>query len=238
MQGVRDAKDFARALSDAGYTIVSGLALGIDAAAHEGGLSGRSSSVAVLGTGVDRIYPRANHALFDRLQREGTIVSDWPLGTPPLPGNFPRRNRLISGLSRGVLVVEAAPESGSLITARLANEQGREVFAIPGSIHSPLSRGCHELIQEGAKLVTSLEDVLVELTGVRVPRPTGIEPATAPSHPLLDLMGYSPVTIDQMAQRTGHSVSRLAAELFRLEVEGRVAALAGGFFQRLGTQPH
>ncbi|MDO9468514.1 MAG: DNA-processing protein DprA, partial [Thiobacillus sp.] len=152
-QGVRDAEAFAHALSDAGLTIISGLALGIDAAAHRGGLAGAGSSVAIVGTGLDRVYPARNKALAHQLVEKGLIVSEFALGTPPLPGHFPRRNRLISGLSRGVLVVEAAPNSGSLITARVATEQGREVFAIPGSIHSPLSRGCHALIKQGAKLV-------------------------------------------------------------------------------------
>ena len=161
--GTRDAEAFAHVLSDAGLTIVSGLALGIDSAAHRGGLSGASSSVAVVGTGLDKVYPARNRELAHRLATEGALVSEFPLGTPPLAANFPRRNRVISGLARGCLVVEAALRSGSLITARQASEQGRDVFAVPGSIHSPLSKGCHWLIKQGAKLVETAEDVLEEL---------------------------------------------------------------------------
>ena len=159
-QGVRDAERFARVFSEAGLTIVSGLAQGIDAAAHRGGLCGRGSTIAVLGTGIDVVYPKANASLAERIASEGLLLSEFPLSTPPVAHNFPRRNRLISGLSRGCLVVEAAAASGSLITARSAADQGREVFAIPGSIHSPLSKGCHALIKAGAKLVESAEDVL------------------------------------------------------------------------------
>jgi DNA processing protein len=162
-QGIQNAERFASALAEAGLTIISGLALGIDAAAHRGALRTSGSTMAVIGTGIDRLYPASNQALALEIADRGSIISELPLGTPPLAANFPRRNRLISGLSRGALVVEATVESGSLITARLASEQGREVFAIPGSIHSPQSRGCHKLIKQGAKLVETVEDVLDEL---------------------------------------------------------------------------
>src|SRR5450755_2994941 len=171
-QGMENAESFAAALSGSGFTIASGLALGIDAAAHRGGLSDRGSSIAVIGTGSDRIYPAANRDLGHRLAAEGGLLSEFPLGTPPLPANFPRRNRLLSGLARGVLVVEATLASGSLITARFAAEQGREVFAIPGSIHSPFSKGSHRLIRDGAKLVETAQDVLEEL-GVLTPTESG-----------------------------------------------------------------
>lgn len=232
-QGVRDAEAFAVALSNAGFAIVSGLALGIDAAAHRGGLAGAGSSIAVMGTGPDRIYPRRNHELAHALASRGCLLSEFPLGTPPDAGNFPRRNRLISGLSQGVLVVEAALPSGSLITAQYALEQGRDVFAIPGSIHSPHSKGCHWLIKQGAKLVENAHDVLEEL-GCGAAQ----SPAETAAHegedrdPLLAAMGFAPISIDQMAERTGLGAAKLAAQLSRLEIEGRVAALAGGWFQR------
>lgn len=162
-QGCRDAKSFAKALGETGWTILSGMALGIDAAAHTGGLATPSSTIAVIGTGADLIYPARNETLARRIAEEGCMVSEYPLGTTALAANFPRRNRIISGLSRGVLVIEATTRSGSLITARTAAEQGREVFALPGSIHSPLSRGCHRLIREGAKLVETAQDILEEL---------------------------------------------------------------------------
>jgi len=230
MRGLMDAEAFARTLSGAGLAVVSGLALGIDAAAHRGGLAGRASSIAVLGNGADVRYPRDNRALAEALERGGCVVSEFPLGTPPAPWNFPRRNRLISGLALGVVVVEAAPNSGSLITARCALDQNRAVFAIPGSIHSPTSRGCHALIKEGAVLVQGAEDVLTEL---------GWKPAAAPPcskaerDPLLRAMGHAPVSLDDLAQATGIGVARLAARITRLELAGRVAALAGGRFQRL-----
>lgn len=228
-QGVRDAEAFAHALSDAGFTIVSGLALGIDAAAHRGGLAGAGSSIAVIGTGLDRIYPARNEALAHQLAESGIIVSEFPLGTPPLPGHFPRRNRLISGLARGVLVVEAAPNSGSLITARVAIEQGREVFAIPGSIHSPLARGCHALIKQGAKLVESAADILDELAWQQ-----RLDPPALPervSDPLLAALEGAPVTLDLLAQRTGLTLEALSAKLLALELDGRIASLPGGRYQ-------
>jgi len=230
-QGVRDAEAFAHSLSDAGLTIVSGLALGIDAAAHRGGLAGAGSSIAIVGTGLDRIYPARNKALAHQLAENGLIVSEFPLGTPPLPGHFPRRNRLISGLSRGVLVVEAAPDSGSLITARVATEQGREVFAIPGSIHSPLARGCHALIKQGAKLVESAADILDELAWQQ-----RLAPPTLPetqSDPVLDALDGSPTTLDTLAQRSGLTLDALSAKLLTLELDGRVASLPGGRYQKI-----
>lgn len=233
-QGLRDAEAFARTLSDAGLTIVSGLALGIDAAAHQGGLAGAGSSIAVIGTGLDRIYPAKNKALAHRLVENGLILSEFPLGTPPLPHHFPRRNRLISGLARGVLVVEAAPDSGSLITARVAVEQGREVFAIPGSIHSPLSRGCHALIKQGAKLVESAADILDELSWQTALAPS--DPAntqSSPPDPILDALDGAPTTLDTLAQRTGLTLDALSAKLLTLELEGRVASLPGGRYQRI-----
>ncbi len=228
-QGIRDAEAFALALSDAGLTIVSGLALGIDAAAHRGGLGGASSSIAVIGTGLDRIYPASNKALARQLAESGLIISEFALGTPPLPGHFPRRNRLISGLSRGVLVVEAAPDSGSLITARVATEQGREVFAIPGSIHSPLARGCHALIKQGAKLVESAADILDELAWAQRLAPP--ELAAPLSDPLLAALEGAPVTLDTLAQRTGLTLEALSAKLLALELDGRIASLPGGRYQ-------
>ena len=234
LQGVRDAESFAHALSSAGLTIVSGLALGIDAAAHRGGLRAAAASIAVMGTGADRIYPRRNHALAHELATAGALVSEFALGTQPTPKNFPRRNRLISGLARGVLVAEAAVKSGSLITAQYAVEQGRDVFAIPGSIHSPLSKGCHQLIKEGAKLVESADDILAEIGWRTREEPAAVSaPAEAKEDSLLDAMGHSPVSIDQIAERTGRGAGWIAARLSLLEIEGAVAALAGGFFQRL-----
>jgi DNA processing protein len=230
-QGVRDAEAFAEALAGAGLTVVSGLALGVDAAAHRGGLRGAGSSIAVVGTGLDRIYPARNRALAHQLAAEGLIVSEFALGTRPLPGNFPRRNRIISGLARGVLVVEAAPDSGSLITARLAAEQGREVFAIPGSIHSPLARGCHALIKTGAKLVESAEDILEEMAWHVVTRPLAQQQTV--SDPVLAAMDTAPLTVDSLAERTGLTLDALSAKLLLLELEGHVAQLPGGRYQRL-----
>ncbi len=230
-QGLRDAEAFAHALSDAGLTIVSGLALGIDAAAHRGGLAGVGSSVAVIGTGIDRIYPARNKALAHQLAEGGLIVSEFPLRTEPLPGHFPSRNRLISGLARGVLVVEAATDSGSLITARVATEQGREVFAIPGSIHSPLSRGCHALIKQGAKLVESAADILDELAWQQ--RIAPVRMPAAPPDPVLDVMDGAPVTLDTLVQRSGLTLDALSAKLLTLELEGRVAPLPGGRYQKI-----
>jgi DNA processing protein len=230
-QGVMNAERFARALSESGLAIISGLALGIDAAAHRGGLAGRGSTIAVLGCGANIVYPRGNEPLFAQIAESGAIVSEFPLDTPPSRENFPRRNRLISGLSRGCLVIEAALASGSLITARLAAEQGREVYAIPGSIHSPLSKGCHALIKQGAKLVESAQDVLEEL-GL-----TAESPATPNSSRvsagLLQHMGYDPCTIDILIQRTGLTAEVISAMLLTLELEGKVSSLPGGIYQRI-----
>jgi DNA processing protein len=230
-QGIRDAHAFAQALSEAGLTIVSGLALGIDAAAHEGGLAGLASSVAVVGTGLDRVYPARNKALAHRLAAEGAIVSEFPIGTLPKSGHFPRRNRIISGLSLGVLVVEAALESGSLITARLASEQGRDVFALPGSIHSALSKGCHRLIKQGAKLVESAADILEELGRV-----LPVSPVSAPverGDALLEALAGGPLALDQLASRLGLTVEDVSVKLLAAELDGTVARLPGGLYQRL-----
>jgi DNA processing protein len=234
-QGERNAEQFARAFSAAGLTIVSGLALGIDAAAHRGALGAAGSTIAVLGTGVDVVYPRQNAELAAQIAESGLLLSEFALGAAGAAHHFPRRNRLISGLARGCLVVEAALASGSLITARAAAEQGRDVFAVPGSIHSPLSKGCHALLKQGAKLVESAEDVLVELTGFRR---TGFASTHAPEHreaedPLLDHMGFDPVDVDSLCRRSGLPAERVCADLLRLELDGRVAALPGGTYQRL-----
>lgn len=235
-QGEANAEAFAAALSDAGLTIVSGLALGIDAAAHRGGLRGKGSTVAVIGTGIDRVYPARNQELARNIAERGVIVSEFPLGTPALKENFPRRNRIISGLSRGCLVVEAAERSGSLITARLAGEQGRDVFAIPGSIHSPLSKGCHKLIKQGAKLVDDARDILDEL-GFNV-APGGKPAAAPPPDPaaakLLDCLGYDSCDVDTLSLRSGLTAERLYAILLQMELDGRIASLPGGRFQRIG----
>ncbi len=231
-QGVRDAHAFAEALSQAGLTIVSGLAQGVDAAAHEGGLNGLASSVAVVGTGLDRVYPARNRDLAHRLAAGGAIVSEFPIGTPPKRGHFPRRNRLISGLSLGVLVVEAAMQSGSLITARLAGEQGRDVFAIPGSIHSALSKGCHRLIKQGAKLVESASDILEEL-GCRIPASSPQTVSRAAADPLLDTLAGGPLSADQLADRLGLTVETLSVRLLAAEMAGQVARIPGGLYQRL-----
>jgi len=236
-QGMRDASRFSRALADSGLTVVSGLALGIDAAAHRGSLPTPASTVAVLGTGVDVFYPRSNAGLAEEIAEKGLLVSEFPLGTAALPKNFPRRNRLISGLSLGCLVVEAAPASGSLITARSAAEQGREVFAIPGSIHSPFSKGCHALIKNGAKLVESAEDVLNELPQLNRHPDTSPPKDERPLHhagdPLLWVMGFDPIDFDSLCVRAGLSASETSAQLLHLELAGKVAALPGGFYQRL-----
>lgn len=252
-QGELNAEAFARSLSETGLTIVSGLALGIDAAAHRGALAGgEGSTIAVIGTGADRIYPARNAALAREIANHGAIISEFALGTPPLRHNFPRRNRLIAGLSHGVLVVEAALGSGSLITARLATETGRDVFAIPGSIHSPLARGCHRLIREGAKLVETSEDVLEELRGQVTTLPdaparrrrtrttTGATVQVQPGLPLtpeascvIDALGDESVDIDTLGLRCGLTVDALYAILLPMELEGQIVRVAGSRFQRL-----
>ncbi|HUY04742.1 MAG TPA: DNA-processing protein DprA [Rhodocyclaceae bacterium] len=232
-QGEANATAFAAELAAAGLTIVSGLALGIDAAAHRGALRAGGHTIAVVGTGADRIYPARNRELAHTIGEKGAILSEFPLGTPPLAGNFPRRNRLIAGLSRGCLVVEAAAQSGSLITARLAAESGREVFAIPGSIHSPLSKGCHQLIRQGAKLVESARDVLEELSWPVLPAPLQAAAAAPEDNALLSALGQDPCTIDALAARAGLTPDALLAMLLQLELEGHVASLPGGRYQRL-----
>ncbi len=239
-QGVANAEGFAAAFARAGVTVVSGLALGIDAAAHRGALAADSdaSTIAVVGTGLDVIYPSSHRALTHEIRAEGVVVSELPLRTPAIAHNFPRRNRLIAGLARGVLVVEAALRSGSLITARLAAEAGREVFAIPGSIHSPLARGCHRLIRDGAKLVESAQDVLEDL-GVSGAK-AAAAPAQSPREPdgtegaLLALMGHDPVDLDTLAQRSGRTPGELSAALLELELAQHVERLPGNRYQRLG----
>jgi len=228
-QGVRNAEAFAQAASESGLCIVSGMAHGIDAAAHKGGLRGKGSSVAVVGTGLDKVYPAANRELAHQLAQHGTIISEFPLGTPPLASNFPRRNRIISGLSEGCLVVEASLQSGSLITARMAVEQGREVFAIPGSIHSPQSKGCHALIKQGAKLVESAQDILEELGFAS----GAVKTSTTIEHPVLTQLGFDAVDIETLAQRSGLTIAELSAILLQLELEGVVATLPGGLYQRI-----
>ncbi len=230
-QGRDNAQAFAAALSDAGWTIVSGLALGIDGAAHEGALQGASGTIAVIGNGPDRVYPARHRALSHRIAAQGLLLGEYPPGTPPLPEHFPQRNRLIAGLTRGTLVVEAALRSGSLVTARLAAECGREVFAIPGSIHSPLSRGCHALIRQGAKLVESAQDVLEEL-GQRPPAAETSDDTGPSDDPLLEALGHDPATLDALSARTGWPIDRLNVRLLELELDGEVARLPGGLFQR------
>ena len=242
-QGEVNAHQFARSLAQAGLTVVSGLALGVDGAAHEGALEGASpaqlATIAVVGTGLDSVYPRQHESLAQRIAERGLIVSEYPLGTAPLAANFPRRNRIISGLSEGTLVVEAAVRSGSLITARMAIEQGKDVFAIPGSIHSPQSRGCHELLRQGAKLVESAQDVLEELRpGIanadKAAHKAASIPTGAPGR-LLDALGFDPVGLDALVARTGISTADLQAQLLELELSGHVSRLPGGLFQRISA---
>ncbi|MDF0605657.1 DNA-processing protein DprA [Neisseriaceae bacterium TC5R-5] len=233
-QGKQNAHDFAQQLAQHGYSIVSGLASGIDAAAHQGALNSDASTVAIVGTGIDRVYPASNRQLAHHIAEQGLILSEFALGLGPLASHFPRRNRIIAGLSRGCLVVEANIASGSLITARLAMENNREVMAIPGSIHNPQSRGCHRLIKEGAKLVETVADVLEEvgklgssLTAVPTPAPPNN------NSPLLESMGSEPISIDRLATILGLTAGELYAMLLELELSGQVASLPGGRFQRL-----
>jgi DNA processing protein len=233
-QGKVNARAFASHLSRAGLTVVSGLAAGIDGAAHEGALEGPSGTVAVVGTGLDRVYPRRHLALAHRIAGTGLLISEYSLGTPPLPPHFPQRNRIIAGLARGTLVVEAALQSGSLITARLAAEAGRDVFALPGSIHSPQSRGCHALIKQGAKLVDTAQDILEELRlAPPTSAPVAADPAPGSEPPLLQALGHDPVTLDALVARTGWPAERLSAQLLELELDGQVARLPGQLFQRV-----
>lgn len=232
-QGINNAEAFAAALSNDGLCIISGMAHGIDAAAHRGALRGQGSSIAVVGTGLDKVYPAANRELAHALAQQGALLSEFPLGTPPMAANFPRRNRIISGMSIGCLIVEASLQSGSLITARMAMEQGRDVFAIPGSIHSPQSKGCHALIKQGAKLVDSARDILEELS-IQIVTPDSIAKIDAEeTGELLNIIGFDPVSMDTLCTRSGLTVSQLSAMLLPLELEGRIAALPSGLFQRI-----
>jgi DNA processing protein len=239
-QGEAHARQFAKALGQAGVCVVSGLALGVDGAAHEGALDAGAPTIAVVGTGLDRVYPKRHLGLARRIAESGVILSEYALGTPPLPPHFPQRNRIIAGLSQGTLVVEAAVQSGSLITARLAAEQGREVFAIPGSIHSPQSRGCHALIRQGAKLVESAQDILEDLRfQVSVTTPQADDPASPPDASplhasLLEAMGFDPIGLDALQARTGLDTPTLQAQLLELELAGEVCRLPGGLLQRMG----
>lgn len=246
-QGMQNAERFARSLSEAGLTVVSGLALGIDAAAHLGACSGlpdAGSTVAITGTGLDLVYPARHRALAHRIADQGCLLSEYPLGTPAIAANFPRRNRLISGLTLGTLVVEAALQSGSLITARSALEQGREVFAIPGSIHSPLAKGCHQLIRQGAKLVESAQDVLEELRWCpTATSPTEEVAAADTPNPaadgsdagasLLAAAGHDPASVDELAARSGLGAADVQATLLSLELQGKVERLADGRYQAI-----
>jgi DNA processing protein len=246
-QGLANARQFSQSFVQSGFTVVSGLALGVDGAAHEGALDaaapGQLPTIAVVGTGLDRVYPRQHLELSHRIVEHGLLVSEYPLETPPLAPNFPKRNRIIAALSRGTVVVEAALKSGSLITAGQAAEQGKDVFAIPGSIHSPQSRGCHALLKQGAKLVETAQDVLEEFSAAPNRRPTAPEPdfATPPSEAgrdptgLLGALGFDPVSLDALVARTGLATSHLQAKLLELELQGELARLPGGLFQRVGA---
>ena len=252
-QGQTNARQFAKAFAEQGVCIVSGMALGIDGAAHDGALLGASAgaspdsvgdgcaTIAVVGTGLDRVYPKKHLALAHRIAANGLLISEFPIGTPPLTANFPKRNRIISGLSVGTLVVEAALKSGSLITARLASEQGKDVFAIPGSIHSPQSRGCHYLIKQGAKLVETAQDVMEEL---KIPLSSAAQAvaddeeapdSNAPEASFMAALGYDIVSLDAIQARTGMPTPELQAKLLELELDGFVTRLPGGLFQRMAA---
>ena len=238
-QGRDNARRFAEALAGQGWTIVSGLAAGVDGAAHEGALAAGGRTIAVVGTGIDRVYPPSHRALAHRIAETGLLVSEYCLGTPPLSANFPQRNRIIAGLSRGTLVVEAALRSGSLITARLASEAGRDVLAIPGSILAPQSAGCHALIRQGAALVDSPEQVAEELgplqpvaLPVRATTTAAATPAPADADPVLAALGHDPQSLDTLIDRCGWPAHTLSAHLLTLELDGQVARLPGGLYQR------
>jgi len=245
--GLTSAYDFAKYLGQTGLCISSGLALGIDGSAHQGALDGKGPTIAVIATGIDRVYPAKHRDLAHKIVETGAIISEFPIGTQPRSGNFPRRNRIISGLAHGTLVVEAALKSGSLITARLASEQGREVFAIPGSIHNPLAKGCHQLIRQGAKLVENAQDILEEMSAViDLSQINNIEPNPAeentettannqdPDHKfLLEKMGYDPISIDQLVTRTSFKAESISAMLLILELQSQVSSNGGGTYTRL-----
>jgi DNA processing protein len=245
--GRENAKAFAAYLAAIGLTITSGLALGIDAASHEGALDNEGISIAVAATGLDKIYPATHRNLVHRIAKQGAIVSEFPIGTLAKAVHFPRRNRIISGLSLGILVVEATRRSGSLITARCAIEQGREVFAVPGSIHNPMARGCHQLIKQGAKLVESAGDILEELNSLLDPNAIScldnpskdphFVPRLDPQYVnLLDCLGYDPVSIDVIIDRSGLTAEEVSSMLLILELEGYVACASGGVYTRLATE--
>ncbi|HET7314571.1 DNA-processing protein DprA, partial [Salinisphaera sp.] len=248
--GREAAHEFGRALAAAGLVVVSGLARGIDAAAHEGALDADGLTIAVTGTGLDRVYPAAHKALAERIAERGLLLSEFALGTQPARGNFPRRNRVIAGLCAATLVVEAARASGSLITARMAGAANREVFALPGSIHNPLARGCHQLIREGAKLVETTDHILEEIAGSIGGYRRETSAATATGEPaapvdsddnsddeaerLLAALGHDPARIDDLVARTGWPADAVSSTLLILELEGRVRAVAGGAYVRVG----
>ena len=242
-QGEKNAEDFAKSLCEQGLCVVSGMALGIDGAAHRGALKANGATIAVVGTGLDIVYPARHRDLAHKIAERGLILSEFPLGTPSKAQNFPRRNRLISGLSLGCLVVEANIESGSLITARLAAEQGREIFAIPGSIHSPVTKGCHQLIKQGAKLVESVQDILEEINWANIANslpsigPSGLLGDLAPNslqvNTALDLMGFDAMSFEQLRTSTRLTTEALSAMLMLLELENKIKSLAGGHYQRL-----
>ncbi|MEK6685889.1 MAG: DNA-processing protein DprA [Pseudomonadota bacterium] len=239
-QGLSNAEAFSEAASNAGLCIISGMALGIDTAAHQGGLRGVAASIAVVGTGLDIVYPAKNHPLAHKLAKEGALISEFPLGTPAIGRNFPRRNRIISGMSQGCLVVEAALRSGSLITARQALDQGREVMAIPGSIHSPLSKGCHALIKQGAKLVENTQDILDELSCLPLSngknnnqREEFTTEQSTENTVLLKHLGYDAVDIDTLCARSGLTAEVVSAMLLTLELDGQISSLPGGCYQRI-----
>ncbi|MCH7820436.1 MAG: DNA-protecting protein DprA [Proteobacteria bacterium] len=241
--GIRNAFEFSRHLAKTGFNIVSGLAQGIDAAAHRGAIEGGGRTVAVLGHGIDRIYPASNKDLAHEIARNGALLSEYPLGTHPDKHHFPRRNRLISGMSLGTLVVEAARRSGSLITARLAGEQGREVFALPGSIHNPLARGCHRLIREGAKLVETADDIVAELAPLAghvaqnamesKPNDTTARSSDTEYHKLKKFLGHDPVSIDELANQSGLTIDEVSSMLLILELQGEVESLSSGRYSLL-----
>jgi len=246
--GRATAREFAASFARLGLGITSGLALGIDAACHEGALDAGGITVAVLGCGLDRVYPRENTALADRVVASGALISEFPPGTPALREHFPQRNRIIAGLAHGTLVIEAARKSGSLITARLAGVAGREVFALPGSIHNPLARGCHELIRQGAKLVECIEDVLTELKISLAHQllgcPAQPAPGTSVAGPvldkaykiLLDALAFEPASVDSLIERTGMNSESIASMLLILELDGHVAPHPGGRYSRMAGQ--
>ncbi len=241
--GERNAYEFARHLASIGFTIVSGLAQGIDAAAHRGALAAGGNTVAFLGHGIDHVYPASNKALAGEIAARGALVSEFPLGMHPSKELFPQRNRLISGISLGTLVVEAAQRSGSLITARLAAEQGREVFALPGSIHNPLARGCHQLIRQGAKLVETADDIVSELSPLvgHLLQISVESTASQVSPQILDkeyvelrkFIGHDPISADELALHSGLTIDQVSSMLLILELHGEIEALSGGRYSLL-----